>query len=294
RCLVGSEMCIRDSRNPNLQMGCHKEAIAYVSSKRDSFPPEDGRILGDAMLSLADHSSYPPGVRSQIEMAAAYLSSEDSILTRIRAYAGSSSPALQALATDMMAESRDPRANRLLLDQLAKYRKGDVPPPGRLLIAAGMKMKGSAYDALLAIFRETTDAELRRAALQGLAYSGDARAIGLLLEEYGDDQTGIRDSASSIPDRAELGRYQDLWYCTRLLEPTLIPALLGSDKSLSLQALELIDRESRFGLAAGNEGMLTALRDFAAKADQDTALVRRAVETAGRFQRWEAEKGRGR
>jgi|AMFO01.1.fsa_nt_gi hypothetical protein len=264
---------------------CHQGIVLFLSHNRERYDtPENAEVLARAMLDLADESGYPEGIRHQLEMGAAYFSSSDLLYRRMLAYRDSGDARQQVWAVDLMWESRDPRARKLLRETLEIYwRRGPSKALYRAMTKAAERLGPEVFPTLAAIFREAPDPDTWRAALEALGRCRAPRAMGIILAAYGDSATGIRDRTDEIVDRAEYSRYYHLWLATRLLEPTLVEALEGEDAELARQALELLDRESRFGAAANPDAVIGALQSFANKAPRD--LSWRAVETAGRFER---------
>jgi hypothetical protein len=269
---------------------CHKVVVQYLSRTKDSYSQTDGDRLGQALLGLADHAAYPVGIEAMLEVAAAHLSRADAMVARIERYAASQQPDEQLRAIDMMAESKDPRAADLMERTLEAYRRNGVMPAPRVLVAAGMRLGSRAYPFLEWSLATAPDEPTRMKVLEGLAHSKDPRALRHLLAAYGDSLTGIQDVASMAIDRAAKEHYFQLWFCTRLLEPTIIQVLPGSEPLLRAQALELVDRESRYGIPADPPGLTQALRQYAGLPGQDPANIKRVMEILARFELREAER----
>lgn len=270
--------------------GCHKVVVQFLSRTKDSYSQVDGDRIGQALLGLADHAAYPVGVETMLEVAAAHLSRADALLSRIEKYAASPQPDERMRAIDMMAESKDPRAADLMERTIEDYhRKGLMPSP-RILVAAGIRLGSRAYPFLEWCLVTTSDEPTRMKALEGLAHTKDPRAMRRLLAAYGDSLTGIQDVVPNALDRATKEHYFQLWYCIRLLEPTIIQALPGPDPRLRAEALELVDRESRYGIPADSPGITQALRGHAGLPGQDPANIKRVMEILARFEERESER----
>jgi len=193
----------------------------------------------------------------------------------------------------MMAESKDPRAADLMLRVLQGYIERRTFPPGRALIGAGMRLGPRAFPLLLSFYQMAKEFDLRRVPLEGICRTQDPRALSVLLDEYGDQTTGIRDRTSEITDRKEKDRYFDLWHCSRILEPTSIKALQGEDQDLRKKALEVLDRESRYGKAADTGPVRASLEKAAGLWGERSAEGDRCREVSARFADWQAMKDRG-
>ena len=192
---------------------CHKELIQYVGKHRSSFDEAEGATLAEAILQLADTSGYPEGIRNQLEVAAAALSKNDDVFERMRSYGSSQSAALQMQGARMMTVSHDPRATALLLDYLDRNLRDRRMPEGKILIEAARKLEGEVYQRMVEFLPLAQSFEDRQSVLQAVAYTQDPRAMGVLLREYGDSLSGVRDSTSSLPRGEERGRYFWLWRC---------------------------------------------------------------------------------
>jgi hypothetical protein len=280
----GAEELAAMFRDLTLGIPCHGTAIQYLSTNRDAFGPAGGETLAAALIFLSDRSAYGLETRRQFDLAAAYLSGGDRVLERIRARLDSDDPAERETGIGMARESRDPRAAGLLtglMDRLTA--RGETPSPDLLVVYATKSGRG-AYDRIHPFYERAGDAGFRMRALEALCSTTDPRAIRDLLDAYADAGTGIRDSTSRIPDRAERRRYEQLWSCARTLEPAVVASLRGGDPLLRMAALEVADRESRFGPPAEPRGLLGALRAFAAESGQDAAAAKRAMETGSRIE----------
>ena len=108
-----------------------------------------------------------------------------------------------------------------------------------------------------------------------------------LLREYGDSLTGIRDWTSRDTAKEERGWYFHLWHCTRVYEPTLVKVLAAADQEQRHEAIELLDRASRYGALSDYPAMLAALTG--AEMSQPN-VAQRVAEIRSRFDLWEAAK----
>ena len=266
---------------------CQKALVQHVAKHKDSYSRGESEILAESILRLADTAGYPEGIRSQLEVAAASLSRTDDVLRRMQTYGSSSSENLVTQGARMMAASGDPRATGLLMDLLGRYARNSRMLSGKVLIDVGMKLGPQGYTPILAFLSLARDPQERVAVLQSAAYTQDPRAMGLLLREYGDSLRGIRDSTSSAVSPEEKARYFWLLHCTCLLEPTLHTSLSDSSGFRRRQAVELLDRGSRYGTLHDYPAMEEALDRAVA---HEPTMRQRVTEIRRRFEHWESEK----
>ncbi len=271
-------------RDVTLGMPCHGTAIQAVFRNRDAFTAEEGDNLGEAMLALADRAAYGDELRGQLEKASAYLSSADRVLEGIRSRIDSADPKEREAGIAMAGESRDPRVTGLLSDLIDRFQAGAEFPPTRLLNAYATRSGRAGYDRIHRFYERSGDADFKLRALEAVCSTADPRAMRDLLEAYGDATTGIRDSTAQVANRTEKNRYQRLWSYTRILEPTLVESLDGGDPLLRTTALELADRESRFGPPVEPGELMRALRAFASSPGQSVESSRRAMATLSRVE----------
>jgi hypothetical protein len=266
---------------------CHKVLVKHVGQHKEEFSAADGEVLATALLQLADGSGYPEGIRNQLEVAAASLSHGEEAIKRMRTYSASASDELLMQASRMMCASRDPRAMPLLLDVLGRRARAGVMVPGKLLIETASKLRGPSYEAVVRFLPLSRNDQERQDVLHALAYSGDFRVMPLLLQAYDDSLTGIRDWTSRDTSKEERGKYFHLWHCTRVFEPGMVSALTGPVPEGRRQAIELLDRASRFGAMLDSRVVGDALQ---VASREDPKSQQRLGEIQARFDAWEAEK----
>lgn len=279
----------------NLQAPCQKTLIKHISLMKDGLSRPEREMAAEALLKIADSDGQSIVVRNQLELAAAELSVSDGILRRMITYADSHGDDLRLQGFSMMIQSGDPRADEMLFERLRVMKEAGEFPPPRVLINLGSIKGRKAFDILARFYTAASGDEQLRGAVHGMAHSGDPRFMPVLLDLYADRDTGIRDATSELPDTGERGRYFDLWHMIRLMEPTVLEALNGRDRELSSLALELIDRQSRYGLPAHPAEMAEALRIARERGAGDLTLLERLDQIGARFEvheRAKFERGR--
>jgi hypothetical protein len=153
------------------------------------------------------------------------------------------------------------------------------------------KSLGSKVFDLLVGFRSKLQGERERYdALQAIVYTGDPRAFEILLAAYKDESTWILNRTFELQDKEERHRHFLLWHLCRVLEPALIEALTGDREDLRLQAVELLDRQSRYGVAEDMDGVLEGLREVASRPDVEGELADRLRAIDRRFGKRQVEK----
>ncbi|MBD3336832.1 MAG: hypothetical protein GF355_15070 [Candidatus Eisenbacteria bacterium] len=277
--------------DPTVGVPCLKGVILHLATVRDTLSTRSKETLATAMLELADQQKHPTPYREQLEGAAASLSARDELLERMRDYAWGPTGEIQYHGLNMMAQSIDPRARDLMEERLQDMQAQGQVPSGELMILFGRTLEQRAYDELHDYFVNVeSDAEWRRNALQALSYTHDPRVMEILLSEYGGIDSEIRDRTFELADREERSRYWWLWHMTRVMEPALIEALAGDDPARRRQALELLDRASRFGVPEDLEGVLEALARLEQRGDVGEELAVRALRIISRFEQREVER----
>lgn len=276
-------------RDPGVDTPCHKGILMYLSHAKSTFVGARGDTLAPALLELADRGNYEPGVRAQFEMAAAFLSTSDAIYERIRDFSESQSPEVRASAFDMMIESRDPRTAALLKKTLERYVTERRIPPGRVLTGAGRRLGSDGVVPLVAFLALSDDFNnVRRLVLEGLAGTQDPQGYSYLIDEYGDRETGVRDSTSSIENPVVKNRYFGLWHIGRVYEPALARSLESGPPDECHQAIEILDRGSRFGKCANKDVVIPALGRAALRTDLTETDRARCDATRVRLEDWAA------
>jgi hypothetical protein len=272
-------------RDATLGTPCHGTVIQVVFRNRDAYTSAEGDTLAAAMLALTDRAAYDDDVRGQLEKASAYLSSADRVLARMRSKLDSADPKEREAGIAMAGESRDPRVTGLLSDLIDRFQARAEFPPTRLLNVYATKSGRAGYDRIHRFYQSSGDADFKLRALEAICSTADPRAMRDLLEAYGDAKTGIRDSTAQMANGTEKNRYQRLWSYTRIMEPTLVESLDGDDPILRTTALELADRESRFGPPVEPGELTRALRAFASSPGQNAESSKRAMATVSRVER---------
>ncbi len=274
----------------DVQAHCQKTLIRHISLMKETLSRPERETAAEVMLRIADSEGQSPSVRNQLEIAAAELSIQDAVLQRMLTYVDSRAEDLRLQGFSMMVHSRDPRANDILFERLHLLRKQGELPPVSVLIMLGTAKGREAYDILFSFYEMSTREDHLRGATHGMAHSGDPRFMAVLLGLYDDEDTGIRDATSELPDRDERNRHFNLWHMTRLMEPTIVEAFNGDNPELSRQALELIDRQSRYGIPADPSGMAKALRIARERSAGDAAMLERLDQIGARFEIHERAK----
>lgn len=270
--------------------GCHKAVVQHLGRARDSFQGDDRERLADALLKLADESGYAKGIKNQLESAAASFTSRDELLERMRSYSSSEDENVQLHGIKLMSLSADPRARDLMKEFVQRYTDRGKVPSARVLVYLGETLGSDAFEDLLS-FREGLQTEEERFhVLRAMAHTRDPRVFPLLLEAYNDRSTGILNNTFALEDKAERSRHFRLWVLCRVLEPALIEALTGDDPRLQGEAVEILDRESRYGVAEDMEGVMSALNEVASTPDVGQELARRLRGIISRFERREQER----
>ncbi len=263
---------------------CQRMVVLYVARHKETFRAgPEGEVLAKAFLKLADSGATPQGVRHSLEHGAAFLWASDVMMQHIMAHCRSGDPDRVRRGIGMLGESKDERAS----DSLAAM-VGQLAAEGsnREALAIGMqqlaaKLGLEAFKTIRGIFESTSDPVIRRDALRALASTQDPRAYPILLAEYDDRSTGIVDSTHASGNRDKRQFYYELWFMVRKAEPGLIKVLEeGSPEEIDL-AIELLDRESRFGLPASRDVLYEGLEEYGAQAGE--ARRRRVDEILARF-----------
>ncbi|MBD3236453.1 MAG: hypothetical protein GF330_07105 [Candidatus Eisenbacteria bacterium] len=273
-------MIVGDSR---VVSGCQEPVVKYISKNRGLYAGTPaGEMLARAFLALADAQVRSPGVGFQLERGAVCLWDGELLMARMMEHFRSGERRRMEQGVAMLGLSIDPRAADSLLTLTRRLAdSGRHPRVLEMAVAtAGRRLGPRAFDVAHHVFRTTDDPGVRRAALQGMAWSGDWRSHAILLRQYDDSLAGIADSTHAAGGEAA-HRYWDLWLSTRLAEPSLIEALEEGSYGDALLALELIDRESRYGPPASRDSLYEALEAWAAGASAaDADRVRQII---GRF-----------
>ncbi|MBU1702429.1 MAG: hypothetical protein KJ970_05100 [Candidatus Eisenbacteria bacterium] len=273
-----------------VRMTCHKAITQYLAEHKEAYTPEERDILATALLELSDTCEYPISIRNQIEGGAASMAPQDEILERMKSYAEGPTDEIRFQGLMMISLSCDPRAADLLRSVMEGYRVRKEVPPARFLNIAGATLGPGGYDILLHFLEQTINTPQFMDALLGLVLTRDFRAVDQVIQAYFDGTTGIRDQTSRIEDQALRSYYFKLWHMGRTLEPVLIPALAGEDPERRVEALELLDRSSRYGVAANAAEVFQALQQLIERPDASSSQVLQCQQIIERLQAWEAEK----
>jgi hypothetical protein len=274
--------------NPDYCLACQKAAVKFISSHKDSILrlPES-HDFGRAMLSLVDSGTREPGISKQLEQAAAALCADADIMQRMMSYSKSEDRYQVFQAVQMLGGSRDPQAAdslqavALSLVELPAHRRALSRAVAVLAGFPGADLKYFDFIHSLYLRREGSYTEgLLRDALSGLARTGNPRFYEVLLSEYDDGETGIIDATHLIEDSDLKRKYWNLWFFARLAEPGIL-RLLESNAPEALVALEVLDRESRFGLPMLREEILLPLEAWGRRQGGDIQV--RSKSIAGRF-----------
>lgn len=259
---------------------CQEPVVKYISKNRALFAGKsDGERLARAFLALADSRARTRGVQFQLERGAVCLWDGDELMTRMMAHCRSGDELRMGQGVALLGIALDARATDSLMTFTRSLVETGAHPRvlEKTLVAAGRRGRGRAFEIIRDVFEGTPQAPVRRAALLGLGWTGDQRAHAILLREYADSTTGIVDSTQALSE--ERGRYWDLWLTTRIAEPSLIEALREGRLEEALLALELIDRQSRYGPPASEEIYETletwAAGASAAERDRVDQIIRR-------------------
>lgn len=280
-------------RHPLMREGCQQEIVQYVSHARAQYRgTEDGEVLARAFLDLADSGVRPPGINRRLEVAAAYLWADPSLMARMMEYCWDPDPQRVLHGVTMLEGSLDPASGDSLL-AVVEVRGDTIDDPkvqAVLMKATAIRAGAKAYDALHRFYAALADANFEESttqsapessavsalaypggglsayALEALVRTGDRRALELLLDAYGDRTTGIADTTSSRHDPDRRSRYYQLWFLVRLAEPRLMRLLAEGDQDDVDLAIELLDRESRFGVPAARDTLYQAMESAARRA----------------------------
>lgn len=283
-------------RDLEIASPCKRAIIMSIAKDRDKYrdrPP--GQILADAFLELARSGTQEQAVEFSLERAATYLWASDTLMDLMVAHCHSGDPTRVGHGISMLMEALDERAGGALLDLVSRLAQDGTAQEMlvRAMSAAADRTGGDAFDTLLGVLKPATDRNVRRHALIALARTEDPRSHSMILGEYPRAEAGIADSTHAIADAEERGIYYYLWFATRLAEPSLIRSLREGDAGEVDIALDLLDRESRFGLPASPAKLYAALDELAASAGGDRA--RHVGEILSRFRSYaEARAGAGR
>ncbi len=250
---------------------CQQAIVLYVSSRKDEFKgTPEGAMLARAFLDLSDSGARDVGIAYSLEFGAAYLMADDGLMERMMSHCRSGDPGRVRQGLNMLGSCLDERAGDSLLALLHGMGRTLSDPKGlKMLMNNTARRTGrAAYPDLAAIHAAATDSLTRSDALEALALTGETEALRRILEAYDDAATGIADSTHALSN--ENGRlfYYGLWFDTRLAEPALIRLLSEGTPSEVELAIELLDRESRFGLPAGREEVYRPLERLLPSADQ--------------------------
>jgi hypothetical protein len=188
-------------------------------------------------------------------------------------------------AVDMLQSSRDPRASDSLIALVRELKAASRHPEvcKRAVHIMGVRCDAKIWQFLVEYLREAKRAEpavIATEALNSMAYCQDPRFYPILLAEYADSATGIVDGTREIEDRDLRARYYTLWHFTRVAEPGIIE-ILEADAPEASQAVELLDRASRFGSPASHEGLLAPLEAWGLRRGEPWAG--RSAQIATRF-----------
>jgi len=274
--------------DPDYCLACQKAAIKFMAIHRDSILAlPESRDYGRAMLKLADSGKLDPGVVKQLEQAAAALCDDDGVMTRMMDYSRSSDPYVVLQSVQMLGGARDPRAAdsleavALSLIDRPEHRRALGRAVSDLSVQPGAGKK--YFDFIYSLYqkRDGSYSEgLLRASLAGMARTGNPRFYGILLNEYDDGETGIVGDTHALEDPELKRKYWNLWFFSRLAEPGMIP-LFQSDAPEAFLALEVLDRESRFGLSMLRETLLEPLDAWGVRRGGEVQA--RVSEVIGRF-----------
>ncbi|MCK4303775.1 MAG: hypothetical protein KAY24_06020 [Candidatus Eisenbacteria sp.] len=249
--------------DPSTCRACLQATVMYISHEKVGYRerPEGGR-LAKAMLELADTGTLEQGICFALEQGAAYLSASEDIMRRMTAHCHSGVPERIEHGIAMLGDSKDERAADTLVamvDRLAVDPSATRKAKASAMRHAAERAGLAAYEPIRGVFESAPDRPLRWDALKGLALTQDPRARPLILAEYADGTTGIADSTNTMEDLDNRRFYYELWFMTRLAEPGLMRVLGEGEPEEIALALELLDRESRFGLPESRETLYSAL-----------------------------------
>ncbi len=244
--------------------GCQRAAVKFIFVHADSFAALPGvSHLARAFLDLADSGKRSAKIGRELERGAAALWAGDELMRRMMSHGRAGEFRETKHGVKMLAGSCDPRATdslAVLCHELADE-GGYDRTVGFGLQRLSEKTGGEHFDFFVELAEESADdpiGELHRAALSAIGGSGDPRAYPILLAEYDDEETGIVAATGEIADRDLRSRYWSLWFAVRLAEPGMIE-VLGTGDPVAVQAVELLDRASRFGLPDTREEICLAL-----------------------------------
>jgi len=276
--------------DPGCNAHCQRAILQQFRTRVDSLRSlPEAAIYSEALLALADSGARQAGVGRQIERAAAALDATPSLMDRMMGYARADDSVLRVHGTAMLRESCDPAARdslRVVADELLAQ-GGWERPLGQALIGLSegedARRHFDFFEGVAAVAEGEVGRGLYHETLCAMARSGDPRAYPHILAAYGDSLTGIADKTSALPQGKLRQRYWNLWHMTRLCERGMIEVFEENAPGAS-EALELLDRASRFGLPALREEILAPLQAWGAR--QDAATAARAAEVLERFRAW--------
>lgn len=276
--------------DPTLGLPCEKVLLNYIGRSEPKYRQSERDSLSTVLLQLADTPGYDDHMRDQLEVAAASLGQTDEVIQRMQAYGATSSDMLLAHAVRMMSVSHDPRSIGLLSDLIESRARNGQMIDGKTLLAAARKLKEKAADHILDFLPLAQSPEDHRSVIEAAANTENPKVIPLLLHEYGDSLSGIRDRTDAINTVEDKERYYWLWSCTRSLEPQLTADLNGSSHAARLNAVELLDRSSRFGGLLDYDGVRAGLL---ATAKEEPALRDRITQILLRFDQYKPANPQG-
>ncbi len=270
--------------DPDMASSCQSAIVKHIYTHREAIAETDAApVLAQAFITLADSDSRSLNHGRQLELGAANLWGGGGILSRMLRYSRGDEKEIVRHGIRMFCETTAPEpmdSLAVITRELAEHRR--YPRAlGRALIGLS-ECCGATYFDLFLEMLETSgeDLQLRRDALKAMGRSGDPRSYALLVDEYKDSETGIVDATHAIEDRDLRSFYWNLWLATRLAEPGMID-LLDGDGDHAEEAIELLDRASRFGLADTREEILTAMERWAAR--RGSLWPERVATIADRF-----------
>lgn len=280
--------------DPTVHASCKAGLMRHVNQIQDDLGADEREAVGEAFLTMADSGEFSPGIVKQIEIAAAQFTTSDAILERMEGYLAAEDEELRGHAVAMLARSPAPRSRALLRETIQRYLTAGTLPSRQILLLAAPALGEEGFAELEALLTQAKTPAQRLDVLEAMAGTGDPRVLPLLLAEYGDGAGGIRDSTFALADSDERNRYFQLYRLTRILEPQLLDALAGGQADLRWVAVELLDRESRHGVAQQWAQIRAALSDLCQSREAGEAQQARITRILEQFEAQEARLERRR
>lgn len=263
--------------NPDYAVPCRFPILVWSFQHRDSLSADERQLLAGAHLTAAAYPGIQDYFQEQFYIGAVALVASDSLMNGMMAWARSGDEKLEARGVRMLASSVDPRGPDSLAALAGLYYAAGSPVLDVVLVQCRKDCAERALPTFIATAENPRSLEQRLSALEAIGQVPTPAAARAILDQYADGGVIADSTFAAVGERG--AHYYALWLATRVAEPHLNAWLREGNEGDAELAVELIDREVRYGPPDRDPEVIAALEAWAERAPAEKAARARGVKT---------------